>query len=326
MKDLLIGIDVGTTSTKAIVCDAQGTVLAEASQEYPTRYPHANWAEQDPEDWWKATCCVLREIFDKQGIDARRIAGISVSAQAPTVVAVDERGEPLAMAQLWMDRRADAECAWIAETIGDEAIASINGGRIDPYYFAPKLLWTKRHDPAIYQATHKFLLCNGYIVHKLTGSFSLDISQGPLSLFFDSANLCWSEKLLEQMGLDAAKLPPIRPCIDVVGEVTTEAAAASGLIAGTPVVAGACDGTAAALEAGVVDVGDAVEMTGQSTVLLISSERPYLGNLLIPLVHAVPGRYLTIGATVASGGGLRWFRDSLWGDRGAGARMTHKEK
>lgn len=312
MKDLLVGIDIGTTSTKAIVCDAQGTVLAEASQEYPTHYPQPNWAEQDPEDWWRATCFVLREIFGKQGIDAQRIAGISVSAQAPTVVAVDQTGRPLTMAQLWLDRRSDAECAWLAETIGEEAIASINGGRIDPYYFAPKLLWSKRHDLANYKITNRFLLCNGYIVHKLTNAFSLDISQGPLSLCFDSVNLRWSETLLEQMGLDAAKLPPIHPCSEIVGEVTDAAAAATGLIVGTPVVAGACDGTAAALEAGIVDVGDAVEMTGQSTVLLISSERPYLGNLLIPLVHAVPGRYLTIGATVASGGALRWFRDTLW--------------
>lgn len=320
MKDLLVGIDIGTTSTKAIVCDAQGKLLAEASQEYPTHYPHANWAEQDPEDWWRATCFVLREIFGKQTIDAHRIAGISISAQAPTIVPVDRSGRPLTMAQLWMDRRADDECAWLAENVGEARIASINGGRIDPYYFAPKLLWLKKHEPDLLRNTHYTLLCNGYIVHKLTGAFSLDISQGPLSLFFDSANLHWSEALLDEMGLDAAKLPPIRQCSDIVGEVTSEAAAVTGLLAGTPVVAGACDGTAAGLEAGVVDIGDAVEMTGQSTVLLISSERPYLGNLLIPLVHAVPGRYLTIGATVASGGALRWFRDTLWEDGEVGGR------
>jgi xylulokinase len=312
MKDIVIGIDIGTTSAKAIVCDAQGTVLAEASQEYPTHYPHPNWAEQDPEEWWRAACFVLRQILTDRRIDARRIAGVGVSAQAPTIVPVDSAGRPLAMAQLWLDRRGEVECAWLAQTIGEEKIASINGGRIDPYYFAPKLLWIKNHAADILDATRQILLCNGYVIHKLTDAFSLDLSQAPLSLFFDSAKLHWSEKLLEQMGLEMTKLPPLRPCSEIVGEVTPAAAAATGLIAGTPVVAGACDGAAAALEAGVVDVGDAVEMTGQSTVLLISSERPYLGNQLIPLVHAAPGRYLTIGATVASGGALRWFRDTLF--------------
>ncbi len=315
MKDLLVGIDIGTTSSKAIVCDGRGTVLASASQEYPTHFLHPNWAEQDPEDWWRATCFVLHEIFTKHGVDARRIAGIAVSAQAPTIVPVDSTGRTLAMAQLWMDRRAEVECRWLHETIGEETISSINGGRIDPYYFAPKLLWIKNHAPDTLRNTKCALLCNGFIVHKLTGSFSLDLSQGPLSLFFDSANLRWSETLLERMGLDAVLLPPLRACTDIVGEVSASAAEATGLIAGTPVVAGMCDGTAAALESGLVDVGDAVEMTGQSTVLLISSERPYLGNQLIPLVHAVPGRYLTIGATVASGGALKWFRDTLWEDK-----------
>ena len=139
----------------------------------------------------------------------------------------------------------------------------------------------------------------------------MDVSHGPLTLFFDSPNLRYSEPLADRMGLDLAKMPAVAACAEVVGEVTTEAAAATGLAVGTPVVAGMCDGTAAALEAGLTEVGDAVEMTGQSTVVSICADAPYLGRDSISLVHAIPGRYLAVGALVATGGALRWFRDQL---------------
>jgi xylulokinase len=155
------------------------------------------------------------------------------------------------------------------------------------------------------------LQVNGFLIHRLTGRFSMDVSNGPLTLFFDSPNLCYSEPLAGRMGLDLAKMPAVAACSEVVGEVTAEAAAATGLAAGTPVVAGMCDGTAAALEAGLTEVGDAVEMTGQSTVVSICADAPYLGRELISLVHAIPGRYLAVGALVATGGALRWFRDQL---------------
>ena len=139
----------------------------------------------------------------------------------------------------------------------------------------------------------------------------MDLSHGPLSLFFDSAQRTWSNPLLARMQIDRAKLPPLFECTAVVGEVAPAAAAATGLAVGTPVMAGLVDGAAAGLEAGLVQIGDAVEMTGRSTVLMICSDRPYAGKDLIPLGHAVPGRHLVIGALVASGGALRWFRDQL---------------
>ena len=155
------------------------------------------------------------------------------------------------------------------------------------------------------------LQVNGFLIHRLTGRFSMDVSHGPLTLFFDSPSLRYSEPLADRMGLDLAKMPAVAACAEVVGEVTAEAAAATGLAAGTPVVAGMCDGTAAALEAGLTEVGDAVEMTGQSTVVSICADAPYLGRELVSLVHAIPGRYLAVGALVATGGALRWFRDQL---------------
>jgi xylulokinase len=317
-RDLLLGIDAGTTSLKAALCDPDGRILAQASQEYPTAYPRPNsqkaagsWAEQNPHDWWRALCAATPQVIAAAGADPRAIAGVGVSGQAPSLVAVNRAGEPLRPALIWLDRRADAQCAWLHERVGAEAIASVNGGRIDPYYLAPKLLWFKQHEPELYRQTHAVLQANGYLVHRLCAAFCMDVSNGPLTSFFDSRNTRYDESLVSAMGLDLARMPAVRTCAEVVGEVTAEAAAATGLAAGTPVIAGMCDGTAAGLEAGLLRVGDAVEMTGQSTVLLICSDQPYLGQDLIPLVHAVPGRYLVVGALVATGGALRWFRDQL---------------
>jgi xylulokinase len=320
---LLVGIDIGTTSLKAVLFNAQGVALAEASQEYPTHFPHPNWAEQNAQDWWRATCYTLRQLFldcsiggDGQHAGERRriatrVAAIGISCQAPSVVAVDRAGNALAPALIWMDRRTENECRWLHEHVGQEVIAHVNGGRIDPYYMAPKVLWLQRHLPDVYRATHQLLQANGYIIHQLCGAFTMDLSHGPLSLFFENANGNWSDLLLDAMQLDRNKLPPVFESSAVVGAVSKEAAALTGLAAGTPIVAGMTDGTAASIEAGLVQTGDAVEMTGQSTVLLICNDKPYLGTELIPLGHAIQGKHLVVGALVASGGALRWFRDQL---------------
>jgi xylulokinase len=311
-RSLLLGIDAGTTGLKAVLCDPDGTILAQASQEYPTAYPHPNWAQQDPEAWWRAACDVIpRVLAAAADADPRAIAGIGVSGQAPAVVPVDRDGAPLHPALIWLDRRSEPQCAWLREQVGEEAITRTNGARIDPYYLAPKWLWLKDNEPEVYRRTHVVLQVNGFLIHRLTGRFSMDVSHGPLTLFFDSPNLRYSERLADRMGLDLAKMPAVAACAEVVGEVTAAAAAATGLAVGTPVVAGMCDGTAAALEAGLTEVGDAVEMTGQSTVISICADAPYLGRELVSLVHAIPGRYLAVGALVATGGALRWFRDQL---------------
>jgi xylulokinase len=313
----LLGIDVGTTGVKALVATADGRVVAQAGEEYPTQFPHPNWAEQDPHDWWRAVCRTVRRSLEAAGsgqgtgIAPAEVAAVCVSDQAPSLVAVDAHGAPLGPALIWMDRRAEPQCAWLRAEVGAEKMAAINGGRIDPYFLAPKLLWLREEAPEVYARCHQVLQANGYIVHALTGVFCMDRAVGPLTQMFDGAAGDWSPELLAAMGLDRAKLPPVFPCTAVVGSVTPAAAAATGLAAGTPVLAGMVDGAAAAIEAGLVARGQAVEMTGQSTVLLIGSDRPYRGQELFPLGHASEGLHLVTGAQVASGGALRWFRDQL---------------
>lgn len=319
---LLIGLDIGTTGAKAIVSDWHGKVLAQAGEEYPTHFPHPGWAEQEPEAWWLAARHVLGEVLAAPGVDAQSIAAIGVSCQAPSLVAVDAQGVPVHPALIWMDRRSEPQCDALRATVDEALITRINGGRIDPYFLAPKLLWLRDQAPDAYARCHTVLQANGYIVHKLTGAFSMDSSHGPLTLLFDTERQAWSPTLLDALQLDAAKLPPVVPCAEIVGTVTDAAAAATGLPAGTPVIAGMTDGTAAAIEVGLVHPGQAAEMTGQSTVLLVCSDTPYRGRDLFPLGHAIPGLHLVVGAMVATGGALRWFRDHLGESEIAAAQQS----
>ena len=264
---LLVGIDVGTTGVKALICERDGTVLAQSGQEYPTTFAQPGWAEQDPDAWWKATCAVVHKVIADAGASPQAVAALGVSCQAPTLVAVDAAGAPVHPALIWMDRRSEQQCERLRATIDEAAILRINGGRIDPYFLAPKILWLRDEAPDAYAHTHQILQANGYIVHRLTGAFCMDNSHGPLTLFFDSDRQEWSTDLIAAMGIDPAKLPPVVPCAQVVGTVTPAAAAATGLAPDTPVIAGMADGTAASIEVGLVRAGSAAEMTGQSLVI-----------------------------------------------------------
>ena len=310
-RDRLLGIDIGTTSVKAVVCDGRGAILGQASQEYRTAYPQPTWAEQDPDDWWHAVCLVIPQALQAAESKPERIAGIGVSGQAPAAVAVDPAGAVLHPALIWLDRRSEPQSAWIRDQGIEPVVTALNGGRADPFFLAPKLMWLKEHAPEVYRRAHAVLQVNGFVVQRLTGVFCMDVSQAPLTSLYDAKAGVFSSTLADALGLDLELLPRVAGCAEVVGSVTTQAAQATGLIAGTPVVAGMCDGTAAAVEAGLLADGDAVEMTGHSTVLLVCSAVPYLGRELLPLVHGIPGRYLAVGALVASGAALRWFRDEL---------------
>lgn len=324
--DLLLGIDLGTTGVKAMLVSPAGVRVAQATREISTDWPQPGWAEQDPAEWWAATCAVIVRVLAGApgGADdaARRVRAICISSQAPTLVIVDAAGVPVAPAQLWLDRRSEAECAWLRAAGLEALIAAENGGRIDSYFLAPKLLWVARNQPALLQPGHTVLLANGYLVQKLTGVACADRSHGPLTQLYSGAQGAWSEAILSALEIAPALLPPLLDCGAVAGSVTAAAAAATGLRAGTPVLAGMVDGTAAALEAGVLQPGQAVEMTGQSTVLLMCSDAPYRGRALFPLGHAVAGRHLVVGAMVATGGALRWFRDQLGGAEVAAAARS----
>jgi xylulokinase len=311
MEPLLLGIDVGTSSVKAVLLDLRGNLRAACQAEYPLHHIRPAWVEQDPEDWWRATCQAIREALAKVPHGPERVLGLAVSSQAPTLLPLDRSGRPLRPAMIWMDRRAESEAARLTELMGAAEIHRITGNRPDAFYVAARLLWLRNHEPEILKRTWKFVQVNGYINYRLTGRLGMDPAHAVLLQMRDYATGEWSEALCSACGVEPGQFPEVLEAAAVQGEVTVEAAAATGLKAGTPVMAGTVDSPAAALEAGVAAPGIAVEMTGTSTVVIIPNDRGLTEPALIALPHALPGIHLLLGAMVSSGGCLRWFRDQL---------------
>jgi xylulokinase len=307
--DAVLGVDVGTTAVKAAVVADDGRVLGTGSLEYPTHYPRPGWVEQDPEDWWRAACGAIEAAL--AGAGRRDMAAVCVSAQAPTLLALDSRGRPLRPALIWMDRRAEAEAERLRETLGEELVQRVTGNRIDPYYVAPKLLWFREHEPELRGRVLAFVQATGYLVHALTGELTLDREHASLLSLRDLERETWSEPLCEAVGVTPDSFPRLVSGDEIAGHVTDDAGRATGLRAGTPVTGGTVDGPAAALAAGVIDEGQAAEMTGTSTVLILPSARPRSEPAFVAMRHAARGRWLLLGAMVASGGSLRWLRDLL---------------
>ena len=311
MEPLLLGIDAGTSSVKAVLLDLGGNLRAVCQAEYPLHHLRPGWVEQDPEDWWRATCQAIREALAKVPHGAERVVGLAASSQAPTLLPLDRAGRPLRPAIIWMDRRAEEESVYLTELLGAEEIHRITGNRPDAFYLAPRLLWLRRHEPDVMRRTWQFVQVNGYLNYRLTGRLTVDPAHAVLMQMRDRSTGEWSAPLCSACGVDAAQFPQIMESHCVHGEVTAEAAAATGLRAGTPVMAGTVDSPAAALEAGVTEPGIAVEMTGTSTVVIIPNDRGLTEPALIAMPHALPGIHLLLGAMVSSGGCLRWFRDQL---------------
>jgi xylulokinase len=307
--DAVLGVDVGTTAVKAAVVAADGRVLGTGSVEYPTAYPRPGWVEQDPDDWWRAAGGAIRGALADAG--RREVAAVCVSAQAPTLLPLDASGRPLGPALIWMDRRAEAECDRLRESLGEELVQRVTGNRIDPYFVAPKLLWLRTHAPDLHARVRAYVQATGYLVLRFTGELTLDREHASLLSLRDLERDEWSEKLCEAVGVTPELFPRLVSGDEVVGMVTGEAAAATGLPAGTRITGGTVDGAAAGLEAGVLDEGQAGEMTGTSTVLILPSSRPRSEAAFVAMRHAVRDRWLLLGAIVASGGSLRWLRDLL---------------
>jgi xylulokinase len=314
-RPVVVGVDVGTTSVKAVVVDDTWHVRGQAGEEYPTRYVGATGAEQDPDDWWRATASCVSAALSDAGVASSDVAAVGVSSQAPTVVLLDSDGRPLGPALVWLDRRGQSECARRA---GDtDRIVELTGNRPDSYYAAPKLAWLLRENPGLATRAAAMVMANGYVVHRLTGVVSADTTHTGLSLLNDLDAGDWSTELAELWGVPRRWLPPVWEPTAVVGTVRPEAASVTGLAAGTPVIAGLVDGAAASVEAGVVAHGDVCEMTGQSTVVNaaveVAAARASTGALSV-MPYPIPGHHLVFGAMVATGGILRWFRDELTED------------
>jgi xylulokinase len=292
---IAIGLDVGTSGVKALAVSETGKVLAIAEEEYPLSIPRPGWAEQDPEDWWRAT----ERALDRLGVDAP--AGIGLSGQMHGLVALDEADRVIRPAILWNDQRTAQECAEIEERVGLERLIELTGNRALTGFTAPKLLWMRRHEPERYSRIAHVLLPKDYVRLKLCGERAIDVADASGTLLFDVAHRRWSDEVVQALELDSAWLP-----------TALESPAVSGRTpAGVPVAAGAGDQAAGALGVGVVRPGPLSIVLGTSGVVFTALDA-YAHDpaaRVHAFCHAVPDTWHAMGVMLSAAGSLRWFRD-----------------
>ncbi|MCR5301142.1 MAG: xylulokinase [Lachnospiraceae bacterium] len=313
-KQLLLGIDIGTSACKVAVFDLRGNVLAQSNKPYKVYYPNPGWAEQDPDEWWSAICAGIREILDSGKIASDDIAAVGVDGQSWSAIPVDKNGKVLDRTPIWMDTRARDICDRTKRLVGTDRIFDIAGNDFLPSYTTPKMLWFKEKKPEVFANTKLFLQSNSYIVYKLTGIFSQDMSQGYGIHFFDMKELKYDGKLAEELGLDESLVPPLFNCDEIVGEITAGAASQTGLSKGIPVVAGGLDAACGTLGAGVYEVGQTQEQGGQAGGMSICTDHALSHKKLILSPHVVSGKWLLQGGTVGGGGALKWFKQEFGAD------------
>jgi xylulokinase len=308
----LLGIDVGTGGTRAVVVDESGAVVASATSEHaPFASPQIGWAEQDPRDWWRATTEAVRGVLGQDGVSADEIACVGFSGQMHGAVMLDERDEVLRPALIWCDQRTDPQCKAITERVGAERLIELTSNPALTNFTLTKLLWVREHEPELWERFRTILLPKDYVRLRLTGDKAIDVADASGTLLLDVANRRWSDAMLDALELDRATLPSLFESPEITGRVSAAGASATGLREGTPVVAGAGDQAAGAVGMGIVEPGAVSATIGTSGVVFAATSRPALDKKgrVHTFCHAIPGRWHVMGVTQAAGLSLRWFRD-----------------
>lgn len=322
----LLGIDVSTTATKALVIDAQGRTVTTASAEYPFETPRPLWAEQDPAHWWRACVQVVRAVLKQ--VEASEIAGIGLTGQMHGLVMLDAEGEPLRPCIMWNDQRTGAQCAEITERVGGPTrLLALIGNPVLPGFTAPKIVWVRENEPEVYARTAHVLLPKDYLRFKLTGTYATEVSDASGMALLDVARRTWSEEMLGALAIPREWLADVFESPVVSARVSAEAARATGLVEGTPVVGGGGDQAAQAVGTGIVEEGIVSATLGTSGVVFSSSDTYRLEpeGRLHAFCHAVPGKWHLMGVMLSAAGSFRWFRDALGQAEAAEARAEGKD-
>lgn len=287
----LVGLDVGTTGVKAIAISPAGEVLAHGEGEYSLAIPQPGWAEQDPEDWWRASERALAAV------GAERAAAVGLTGQMHGLVLLDAADRVLRPAILWNDQRTAVECAEIEERLGLERLIELTGNRALPGFTAPKLLWVRRHEPEVWARAAHVLLPKDYVRLRLTGERAIDAAEASGTLLFDVAGRHWSEEVCDALGIPLEWLPPVHESTEI---------------------GGAGDQQAGALGVGVDRPGPLSVVLGTSGVVFaaLPEYRAEPEARVHVFCHAVPDTWEAMGVMLSAGGSLRWLRDVLGGDYG----------
>ena len=321
----LLGIDVGTTAVKTLLCDINGKVISKfTSESYPVAHPKPGWAEQDPNDWWKAVKFTVKGVLRASRIRGDEIAGIGFGSHTDGCTPVKKNGRPLRPSMIWMDRRAIVESKWLKKKLGAK-IFETTGLACDPYHVAPKILWFRNHQPNLYNETYKFLNPGDFMVYKFTGNFMTDYTLASCTMLFDIKRKKWSEELSESMEIPIDKLPNVGPSASIAGEVLKETAEETGLKKETPVVIGGGDEEIGVIGAGATEPGYICDITGMAEPILVPVDKPIFDPKQVIELHGhgSPDKWILESPGIVSGGNYRWFRDQLAGLEVQTAKKLH---
>ena len=308
-----IGIDASTTATKALLIDEQGDVVAVAATEYGYETPRPLWSEQDPDLWWNGAVLSIRRVLAESGIDPGEVQGIGLTGQMHGLVLLDGDGQVLRPAILWNDQRTGAQCDEIRRRLGKHRLIEITGNDALTGFTAPKILWVQENEPDIWQRTRHILLPKDYVRYRLTGTYAIDKADGAGMVLFDLKARTWSPEVLEALQIPADYLAPTHEGPEITGYLSHDAAIATGLHVGVPVMAGGGDQAAGAVGVGAVQTGVVSLALGTSGVVFATTAGPFVEpeGRLHAFCHAVPGRWHFMGVMLSAAGSLRWYRDTI---------------
>src|SRR4051812_44037202 len=319
----LLGIDIGTSGTKTLLCDEDGDVLATAMAEHPISSPKPGWSEQNPLDWWQATCDATKAVLKKAKIKPREITGIGLSGQMHGSVFLGDGEKPLRPALLWNDQRTSKQCAEIESKAGGrERLIDLVANPALTGFTAPKILWVRENEPRVYAKVKHILLPKDYIRYRMTGEYATEVSDASGTLLLDVKNRRWSDELLGLLQIDKSLMPRVFESQQVSGSLNARGASSLGLREGIPVVGGGGDQAAGAVGNGIVTAGIVSATVGTSGVVFAHSDVPTLDPLgrVHMMCHAVPGKWCVFGCMLSAGGSFQWFRNTFAQDEMARAK------
>jgi len=309
----LLGIDLGTSGTKTVLFQQDGTIAASALEDYPLSQPQNGWAEQDPEDWWRAAVSTIHAVLEQSGVQAEDIAGLGISGQMHGLVMLDGSGAVLRPSILWCDQRTGAECAELTEAVGAARLIAVTANPALTGFTASKILWVRKHEPEIYEKCKHILLPKDYLRYRLTGVFATEVSDASGMQLLDVPNRCWSQEVLDALEIDRELLGALYESQEITGSIHAQAAQDTGLSTKTFVVGGAGDNAAAAVGTGVVRDGKAFTTIGTSGVVFAHTDKLSIdpAGRVHTFCCAVPGAWHVMGVTQGAGLSLKWFRDNF---------------
>ncbi len=310
----LLGIDVGTGGTRALILDERGHVISSATEDHRAFVsPQIGWAEQDPCDWWRACGVAVRDALAQAKLRGDQISCVGLSGQMHGAVLLDEHGRVVRPAMIWCDVRTEKQCQELTDQIGADKLIQLTCNPALTNFTLTKCLWVRENEPENWRRVRSLLLPKDYVRFQLTGEHATDVADASGTLLLDVANRRWSKEMLKLVQMDESLLPRLYESSEICGRISDAGAAATGLQKGTPVVAGAGDQAAGAIGMGVVSPGTVSATIGTSGVVLAATDRPALDSKgrVHTFCHAVPGRWIAMGVTQAAGLSLRWFRDQF---------------